>query len=432
LDEADERFAEQVARALELGASLEDLGLAADEGYRRLLVDQCVLFGRSDDDLDLLETLHALYAAYPRFATSAERLETLGLVCGLIEQGETSSGALQPFIYMEDDLEVLSLSARELVRLYEADDGDDDLAGARFVRQLIDERQDDIQCAGLLRGLLLVGDPRIGPLVSGAWHLLGFGGQQRLAGSLGVAANPLTIAFLTEWLESAEGAERRFVRTALSQVAQAKGGGPDMSSIVLSDRFDRALVYATHIHAGQRRKGTGIPYVAHLLAVAALVLQNGGDEDQAIAALLHDAAEDHGGELRLADIRGRFGERVAAIVRACSDALPAPGEPKADWRPRKETYLAHLALASPDAVLVSAADKLDNARALLLDYQELGEALWGRFNAPRDGTLWYYREVVEVLERRLPGPLTRELADTVARLGQLVERNNAEPPCATP
>jgi hypothetical protein len=220
MGQQDERFVEQVARAMELGAILEDLGLAADGGYERLLVDQCVLYGRSDDDLDRLDTLNVLYEAYLRLAPPAERLETLGLLCGLIEQGETSSGALISFVYAEEDLEVLSSAARELVRLYEADDGDDDLGGARFVRQLIDEAEDDLQRVGLVRGLLLTGDPRIEPLVGGVWHLLGFGNQQRLAGSLEGAANPLTVAFLTDWLRSAEGAERGFVLAALSGVTQ--------------------------------------------------------------------------------------------------------------------------------------------------------------------------------------------------------------------
>jgi len=220
MDQDDERYAEQVARAMELGAILEDLGLAADGGYERLLVDQCVLYGNSDDDLDRLDTLNVLYEAHIRLAMPAQRLETLGLLCGLIEQGETSSGALISFVYVEEDLEVLSSAARELVRLYEADGDDDDLGGARFVRQLIDEAEDDLQRVGLVRGLLLTGDLRIESLVGGVWRLLGFGNQQRLADSLGGAANPLTAAFLTEWLRSAEGAERGFVQAALSEVTQ--------------------------------------------------------------------------------------------------------------------------------------------------------------------------------------------------------------------
>lgn len=192
-----------------------------------------------------------------------------------------------------------------------------------------------------------------------------------------------------------------------------------MSTVALSGRFDCALVYATHVHAGQVRKGAEIPYVAHTLAVAALVLEHGGREDEAIAALLHDAAEDQGGEERLADIRGRFGERVEMIVRACSDDLPALGEQKRGWRERKEAYLAHLEVVDESVLLVSAADKLHNARAILLDYGTVGEEIWDRFKVSRDETLWYYRRVSEILTKRLPGPLTRELADTVARLDEL-------------
>ncbi|MHB8870619.1 MAG: HD domain-containing protein [Thermoleophilia bacterium] len=195
-----------------------------------------------------------------------------------------------------------------------------------------------------------------------------------------------------------------------------------MSPVALSDRFDRALVYATHVHAGQVRKGTKIPYVAHPLAVAALVLEHGGGGDETIAALLHDAAEDQGGEERLADIRARFGERVADIVRACSDDLPALGEEKREWRERKEAYLAHLEVVDEGVLLVSSADKLHNARAILLDYREDGEDLWARFKGGREGTLWYYGEVVRILGKQSPGMLTEEIADTVARLTELAAR----------
>ncbi len=133
---------------------------------------------------------------------------------------------------------------------------------------------------------------------------------------------------------------------------------------VLTDRFDRALLYATHVHGGQMRKGSTTPYVAHLLAVSATVLEYGGDEDQAIGALLHDTAEDQGGTGRLADIRNRFGERVAEIVEACSDSLADTyaGEGKAPWRERKEGYIAHVRQAAPDVLLVSLADKVHISR----------------------------------------------------------------------
>src|SRR5438270_1390084 len=135
---------------------------------------------------------------------------------------------------------------------------------------------------------------------------------------------------------------------------------------VLTDRFDRALLYATHVHGGQVRKGTTTPYVAHLLAVSATVLEYGGDEDLAIAALLHDSVEDQGGKARLEDIRNRFGNRVAHVVAACSDSLAdtAKGERKAHWRERKKAYIAHLREADKDILRVSLADKVHNARAI--------------------------------------------------------------------
>jgi (p)ppGpp synthase/HD superfamily hydrolase len=186
---------------------------------------------------------------------------------------------------------------------------------------------------------------------------------------------------------------------------------------VLTDRFDRALLYATHVHGGQVRKGTGTPYVAHLLAVAATVLEYGGDEDLAIAALLHDSVEDQGGKARLADIRNRFGERVARIVEACSDSLAdtGKGEPKAHWQDRKEAYLAHLERADEDILRVSLADKVHNARAILRDLRkkEIGEKIWDRFSQPKERTLWYYRSLADRFCTLLPGQLSEELREIV-------------------
>src|ERR1022692_3881980 len=130
----------------------------------------------------------------------------------------------------------------------------------------------------------------------------------------------------------------------------------------LSPRFDQALQYAVLVHAGQKRKGTEIPYLAHLLGVTSIALEHGADEDEAIGALLHDAGEDAGGDGRIEDIRHRFGEPVADIVQGCTDAVTIPKPP---WRKRKEDYIAHVAKASPSVRLVSAADKLHNARAIL-------------------------------------------------------------------
>jgi (p)ppGpp synthase/HD superfamily hydrolase len=186
---------------------------------------------------------------------------------------------------------------------------------------------------------------------------------------------------------------------------------------VLTDRFDRALLYATHVHGGQVRKGTSTPYIAHLLAVAATVLEYGGDEDLAIAALLHDSVEDQGGKARLEDVRNRFGERVARIVEACSDSLAntARGERKAHWEERKKAYLAHLRKADEDILRVSLADKVHNARAILRDLRkpDIGEEIWARFSQPKERTLWYYRSLADVFCEKLPSQLSNELRQIV-------------------
>ena len=170
-----------------------------------------------------------------------------------------------------------------------------------------------------------------------------------------------------------------------------------MTLTPLSPRFEKALVYAAHLHRNQKRKGTEIPYVSHLLAVAAIVLENGGNEDEAIAALLHDAAEDQGGRPKLDDIRAQFGARVADIVEACSDALDEDPANKPEWRPRKERYHQRLrASRDPSAYLVSAADKLHNASATLADSFAAKGAVWGRFNGGRDGTRWNYAELIAI------------------------------------
>ena len=191
-----------------------------------------------------------------------------------------------------------------------------------------------------------------------------------------------------------------------------------MEATVLTDRFDRALHYATHVHGGQVRKGTSVPYVAHLLAVSATVLEYGGDEDLAIAALLHDAAEDQGGRRRLTDIRNRFGDRVAEVVAACSDSLAAPGEKKEDWKSRKEKYRRHLHHVDKGILLVALSDKVHNARSILRDLRkgDVGTRIWDRFSKPKAMTLWYYRELAAVFQARLPGQLADELAEIVSVL----------------
>jgi GTP pyrophosphokinase len=185
---------------------------------------------------------------------------------------------------------------------------------------------------------------------------------------------------------------------------------------ILSSRLVEAFGYALELHRRQSRKGTSIPYLSHPMGVASLVLEDGGDEDQAIAALLHDGPEDQGGLETLEEIRRRFGERVARIVDGCTDTYDNPKPP---WRIRKGAYLARLAEEDTDTLRVSVADKLHNARAILSDYRDLGDSLWARFNAGPDEVMWYFRELVDIFRRRLPGPLADELARTVDELETL-------------
>jgi GTP pyrophosphokinase len=181
------------------------------------------------------------------------------------------------------------------------------------------------------------------------------------------------------------------------------------------------MVYAHRVHQNQRRKGTGIPYIAHVLGVAALAIEYGATEDEAIGALLHDAAEDGGGEATLAEIRAAFGDAVADIVLGCSDSLVEDPEDKLPWRERKENYLAHLQNASDSVLLVSAADKLHNVRSIARDYREHGEEIWNRFQGRRDGTLWYYETVADTLLRRYRFQITRDLQDAVDELLEITK-----------
>jgi hypothetical protein len=189
--------------------------------------------------------------------------------------------------------------------------------------------------------------------------------------------------------------------------------------MALTSRFDDALTWAAALHREQRRKGSRTPYVGHLLGVAAVVIEEGGSEDEAIAALLHDAAEDQGGRERLDDIAARFGAGVAAIVEACSDAFSAAERDGAPWRPRKERHLARLEGEGPSALRVTLADKLYNLHALVADYRTLGEAVWARFKADADHP-WYFAAVLDLLRRRLPGPRVEELAAALAELHRLL------------
>ena len=185
----------------------------------------------------------------------------------------------------------------------------------------------------------------------------------------------------------------------------------------LTRRFDLALQFVSGLHHSQCRKGTPIPYISHLMAVSALVLEAGGDEDLAIAALLHGAVEDQGGAPTLQIIRRMFGDRVANVVMECSDT---DREPKPSWREWKEQYLAHLLSASADALFVSMADKLHNARSILADYRRHKENLWMRFTAGKEEQFWYYGELVRVFTQRRPeDALVTEFARVVKELKDL-------------
>lgn len=188
--------------------------------------------------------------------------------------------------------------------------------------------------------------------------------------------------------------------------------------MLLSQRFTEALTYATELHSTQKRKGNQTSYIAHLLAVASLVLEQGGTEDEAIAALLHDAIEDQGGAATREIIRRRFGETVTAIVDGCTDADTTPKPP---WRERKEAYIAHIPTATASVRLVSSADKLHNARCILLDYRQIGEALWSRFTGGKEGTLWYYRSLVMAFRQGQCTPLVDELDRVVTELETLAQ-----------
>ncbi|BAY32490.1 hypothetical protein NIES2107_43790 [Nostoc carneum NIES-2107] len=185
---------------------------------------------------------------------------------------------------------------------------------------------------------------------------------------------------------------------------------------MLSERFTAALVYATELHAKQVRKGSGVPYIAHLLGVASIALEYGANEDEAIAALLHDAVEDQGGAATREEIRRRFGDNVTAIVDGCTDADTIPKPP---WRQRKEAYIAHLPTASPSVLLVSAADKIYNAQSIVKDYRVLGESLWQRFQGGKEGTLWYYQTLVDTFKHTGPTAMAEELARVVLEMTTL-------------
>ena len=201
------------------------------------------------------------------------------------------------------------------------------------------------------------------------------------------------------------------------------GGQPAKGKVVkLGPRFRRAFLFAAEKHAGQARKTTTVPYIAHLMGVASLALEFGGDEDVAIAALLHDVVEDCGGSPMSKEVRRKFGKRVAKIVDGCTDSDASPKPP---WRQRKEDYIEHLRGADADTRLVSAADKLNNVRSILADYRQFGESIWSRFNGGREGTLWYYRALLEEFLRGKPNRLVREVKLAVEELEALTKGGNS-------
>ncbi len=187
---------------------------------------------------------------------------------------------------------------------------------------------------------------------------------------------------------------------------------------MLSERFTQALTYATQLHANQVRKGSGVPYISHLLGVASIALEYGANEDEAIAALLHDAIEDQGGAATREEIRRRFGDNVTAIVDGCTDSDTTPKPP---WRQRKEAYINHIPTASPSVLLVSASDKLYNTRSIVKDYRIVGESVWERFGDRRkEDILWYYRAIAIAFNQTGTTPLIEELERVVSELEMLV------------
>ena len=192
--------------------------------------------------------------------------------------------------------------------------------------------------------------------------------------------------------------------------------------MILSHRFTQALVYATELHADQIRKGSKVPYISHLLGVASIALEYGADEDEAIAALLHDAIEDQGGQTVRAEIRVRFGERVTEIVDGCTDTDTTPKPP---WAERKKAYIARISSTLPSVRLVSAADKLHNIRSILKDYRTQGDVVWDLFKGGKQGTLWYYRSLVAAFHEADSTPIVIELDRLVTELERLVETDRA-------
>lgn len=198
---------------------------------------------------------------------------------------------------------------------------------------------------------------------------------------------------------------------------------------MLGTKFDEALQLANELHREQTRKGTPVPYMAHLMAVAGIVLEANAYhrfdniEDVAIGALLHDAIEDQGHRISLEEIRERFGDKVHEIVRDCSDAIiEEEHQEKPPWRERKEAYINRIKDKSRETLLVSCADKLHNARSILFDYERIGDRIWDRFNPDKEETLWYYESLCEAFgEAWGENPLLSEFKILVGRMKAFIE-----------
>lgn len=189
---------------------------------------------------------------------------------------------------------------------------------------------------------------------------------------------------------------------------------------ILGPRFEQALLFASQMHARQRRKDTGAPYIAHVMGVTALVLEDGGSEEEVIAALLHDSAEDQGGEQVLVEIRKKYGDKIAAIVYECSDTLDSPKPP---WKGRKQGHLTRLEDASREALHIMLADKVYNSRSLLRGLQERGPEIWGKFKGGKEGTLWYFHQMLALFQKHFSGYLVNELARVVVAIEAISEED---------
>ncbi len=221
---------------------------------------------------------------------------------------------------------------------------------------------------------------------------------------------------------------------ATNDSSRTSGGNMrnEPTELLLTERFTRALEYTRQIHR-ECRKGTRVPYLTHLLSVAAIVMGENGNlsfpvtEDIVIAALLHDVAEDHGGLVRLRDVEREFGPDVASIVQGCSDTLVEDASQKEEWAQRKAAYLERLPRESPGTLLVSAADKLDNARSILADYRTIGPEVWRRFKAGRDRQLELYKKLVAIYRVAGPNRIVEELERVVAELEDLTKAASPSP-----